>query len=213
MGIIRDLPHNPKNPRKASPEKLSQLDRSMREFGDLSGIVFNTKTNQLVGGHQRTKNMPEDSLVTITKRYEKPSETGTIAIGYIKVGGERYHYREVSWSKHKEMAANIAANKGAGDWDVPQLTEWIQELGSFDVDFDLDLTMFDELERKQFEPVEKFIAEEHWTENFEPPEGQFKFIVTILDEKRNAEFLKRLGVKEIKKKTGRVWSIHWPPEK
>ncbi len=148
--LIQDLNPNPKNPRTISDAKLEQLKKALHEFGDLSAIVFNRKTKHLVGGHQRTRVLDSDCEVTITKNYSKPTRTGTVAEGYVDVHGERYAYREVSWPKHKEMAANIAANKGAGEWNVEELTHWMKELGSFDVDFDLDLTMFDEKEQKRF---------------------------------------------------------------
>lgn len=34
---------------------LRALQKSMAEFGDLSGIVFNRRTGNLIGGHQRIK--------------------------------------------------------------------------------------------------------------------------------------------------------------
>lgn len=143
---VQDLTHNPKNPRTITDEKLEQLKQALLEFGDLSGIVFNRKTKHLVGGHQRTKHFDEDSVVTITKKYPKPSKTGTVAEGYIDLFGERFSYREVSWPLFKERAANLAANKGAGEWDVPELQTWLKELGSFDADLDLSFTMFDSTE-------------------------------------------------------------------
>lgn len=147
----QDLNPNPKNPRKITDAKLDMLKRAMLEFGDLSGIVFNRKSKQLVGGHQRTRWMDPNAEVTLTKKYPKPTKTGTVAEGYLELDGERYAYREVAWDKHREMAANIAANKGAGEWDMPELTEWIKELSSFDADdFDMSLTMFDEEELEDF---------------------------------------------------------------
>lgn len=207
---VSDLAPNPKNPRRTTDAKLSALRKALLEFGDLSGIVFNRKSGQLVGGHQRTRLFDENSQVTILRKYSKPTRTGTVAEGFVLLEGERFAYREVVWSKHKEMAANLAANKAAGTWDNDIVSEMLKELGSFDADLDIDLTMFDEGERRQFNPVEDFIAEEHWTEKFEPPSKQFQFVVTILDEKRKREFLKRIGVKTIRKKTGNVWSVTWP---
>lgn len=155
----QDLTPNPKNPRKITDAKLDMLKRAMLEFGDLSGIVFNRKSKQLVGGHQRTRWMDPNAEVTLTKKYSKPTKTGTVAEGYLELDGERYAYREVSWDKHREMAANIAANKGAGEWDMPELTSWIKELSSFDADdFDLSLTMFDEMELEDFGGI---IVSEH----------------------------------------------------
>lgn len=154
---VNDLKPNPKNPRTITPAKLAQLKQAMLEFGDLSGIIWNRRSQQLVGGHRRIENL-QGSTVHVTKTYEKPTKTGTVAIGYVMHNGERFSYRAVDWDKHREMAANIAANKSAGEWDLPELGEWMKELGSFDVELDLDLTMFDEEERKQFGGI---IVSEH----------------------------------------------------
>lgn len=147
---VGELKGNPKNPRKITPAKLEQLKNALYEFGDLSGITFNRNLDQLVTGHQRCKNFDETAVVKITNSYEKPSRTGTVAMGYILHHGERYAYREVEWELDKHKAGTVAANKNAGEWDIPQLTEWFQELDSFDVNLDLNLTMFDEEERKAF---------------------------------------------------------------
>ncbi len=142
---ISQLAPQPENPRKVTPEKLAQLKKTLLEFGDLSGVVFNLQTQHLVGGHRRVENL-QDAEITYSKRYDKPTKTGTVAEGYIVSDGERFAYREVRWPLVREKAANIAANKNAGEWDLPQLEIWLKELNSFDVSFDMDLTMFDEEE-------------------------------------------------------------------
>lgn len=151
----KDLAPNPKNPRTITTEKLNQLRKALLEFGDLSGIVFNRASGQLIGGHQRAKNFDEDAAVEYVRKYSRPTKTGTVAEGYVEFNGERYNYREVKWNKDREKAANLAANKSAGEWDLPQVGEWLKELGSFDVNYDLDLTMFDVKELKLFEPKPK----------------------------------------------------------
>lgn len=147
---LSDLNPNPKNPRTISEAKLSMLKKSLDTFGDLSGVVYNRKTRCLVGGHQRSKIFDKNTDVTITKKYPKPSKVGTVSEGYFEVKGEKFSYREVYWDETKEKAANIAANKGAGEWDLPQLSEWLKDLNNFDLDFDMDLTMFDSEEIKDF---------------------------------------------------------------
>lgn len=149
---IKNLTPNPNNPRLISDDKLRMLENSLKEFGDLSGFVFNRATGQLVGGHQRAKIFPPDAKIVLTKQNNKPSRTGTLAEGYVEFGGERFGYREVEWDIVREKAANIAANKGGGEWDPSKLTEWFQDLTDFG--FDLDLTMFDQLERKAYLPEE-----------------------------------------------------------
>lgn len=152
---LADLIPNEKNPRKASDAKLEQLRKAIHKFGDLSGIVWNTQTKHLIGGHQRQKVMEGISKITITHKLKKPSRTGTVAVGYVDIKGERFHYREVAWDENTEKAASIAANKSAGEWDLPKLGEWMRELGSFDNDFDMELTMFDQDELLGFQKKEK----------------------------------------------------------
>lgn len=146
---IKNLKPNPDNPRLISPEKLKQLKKALREFGDLSGIVFNRKTQTLVSGHQRVKVLDDmRRLITIETNYPKPTRTGTVAEGYLKIEGEKFRYREVDWDAVRQQAATLAANKTAGEWDNDKLSVWLKEIDDFA--FDLDLTMFDEAERSDF---------------------------------------------------------------
>ena len=122
---IKDLKPADYNPRKISDKKLGMLDKAMREFGDLSGVVFNRKTGNLVGGHQRIKNLdPEWAVV------KKPfkDDLGTVAQGHIETPFGQWVYREVEWVKKKEAAANVAANKHGGEFDFPKLTDILIEL-------------------------------------------------------------------------------------
>lgn len=153
MKTIKDLTPNPRNPRTISDSKLNMLKKSMKEFGSLDGMIFNKRSNRLVGGHQR-RTVDPDAPITITKVYDTPTEVGTVEEGFILINGESYPYRGVDWDDKKEMAANIAANKGAGQWDFPELSNWFIELD--DGAFDLNLTMFDAEEREKIVvPVEK----------------------------------------------------------
>lgn len=171
MTSVSKLKGNPKNPRTISKEKLVMLKKSLAEFGDLSGVIRNVETDQLVGGHQRVSLFKEkDAKVIIERRFKNPTKTGTVAEGYIEFEGERFIYREVSWDETKEKAAIIAANKAAGEFELGVLGELFREID--DLGFDLDLTMFDGTERSGF-----FVL----PENFEPgtEEDQGK-----LDEKK-----------------------------
>lgn len=167
---IKDLVPNKKNPRKISDDKLTQLKRAMIEFGDLSGIVYNRKTKRLVGGHQRTKHLDPEAEIVIKASWPKPTKVGTMAVGHVLLGGERFSYREVMWSENKEKAANIAANKNAGEWDMPQLKEWVEELDSDE--FDMELTMFD------IDEVEELLeaSEPKKRDKKQTPQKKFVFI-------------------------------------
>ncbi len=154
---IKDLAPNPRNPRRITDDKLAALKRTLAEFGDLGGFVFNRKTKRLVGGHQRAKVFDGKSKIVIEKKYTKPTKTGTVAEGFVLFGDERFKYREVLWDDMREKAANIAANKGAGEWDEQILAEWVRDIGDFGLD--VELTMFDDVERSELaltlEPAKK----------------------------------------------------------
>ncbi len=123
---LDDLHGNKKNPRQISKHDFEALQKSIVEFGDLSGIVFNRTTNRLVGGHQRTqafKRLQGDKKVVITQTFTEPNKVGTVAVGYVTLDTEFYGYREVAWDEAREMAANIAANRISGEWDIDLLAE------------------------------------------------------------------------------------------
>lgn len=140
---LEALAPNPKNPRKITPEKIEMLRAALTRFGDLSGIVFNRRSGQLVGGHQR-KEAFQGGQITVERRFSEPSRAGTVAEGFVLFEGERYAYREVDWDAETDLAANIAANKGAGDWDYSLLTEALNHLDHHN--YDLSLTMHDAAE-------------------------------------------------------------------
>lgn len=146
---VKDLKANKLNPRKISAEKLDNLKASLAKFGDLSGIVYNRRTNQLISGHQRSKYL-KDATVHVEIKHEKPTAAMTVAEGHIIIEGERFKYREVDADKTWEMEALLAANKHGGEWDqevlrlalaeVPQLDIKIagfqlEELVAMDIDF------------------------------------------------------------------------------
>lgn len=104
-----------------SPKQLTMLGASIKKFGDLSGFVFNRRSKNLIGGHQKTKIIPPDSLIKIVDKYEKPTACMTVAEGYVLIDGERFKYREVDADPEWEMEAMIAANKHSGEWDTDLL--------------------------------------------------------------------------------------------
>jgi hypothetical protein len=110
MSKLSSLKANENNPRIMSEDSAIALKESMETFGDLSGIVYNRRTNRLVGGHQRTrvitKLIGEDPEIEMIREYDEPNETGTVALGRV---GE-YGVRFVDWDESKEAMANIEAN-------------------------------------------------------------------------------------------------------
>lgn len=120
---IKDLKQYHKNPRKITKEDFDLLGASLVEFGDLSGIVVNRITGEVIGGNQRTQFFKKnpDAEIHIEETYPKATESGTVATGYVTFSGEKYSYREVEWDLEKEERANIRANKLGGTWDFDML--------------------------------------------------------------------------------------------
>lgn len=93
------LTGDPRNPRRISDAAAAGLSVSLSEFGDLSGLVFNTRTRELVCGHQR--------LGEIRKRWgELPIDGDVIR----SPEGHEFRLRLVDWPIEKQRAANVAAN-------------------------------------------------------------------------------------------------------
>lgn len=138
---IEDLKGASYNPRYITAKQLAALKKSIEEFGDLSGVVFNRATGVLVSGHQRIKSIKGKSS-KIVKENTKKDRQGTVALGNIEVKEAdgtltRIPYREVEWdNKLQEMAANVAANAAGGEFDQAKLGAIMAKLekGQFDVE-------------------------------------------------------------------------------
>lgn len=135
---INSLKANPKNPRTINKDDYKNLLNSIKKFGDLSGIVLNKNTGQLVGGHQRIQAFKElGGRPVVIERLDAPNSKGTIATGYVLLDDEKYAYREVQWDADFETAANIAANRIQGEFDLDLLAQLDYELSQLENGADL----------------------------------------------------------------------------
>jgi len=105
------------------------LRRSLEEFGDLGGIVYNRQTKQLIGGHQRVSILREDPTAEVVITDEQ-QETGYVAL---RGGVARFSYRVVDWPPEKEKLAMVAANKQGGEWDVSALQSLLLDVTDHDL--------------------------------------------------------------------------------
>jgi hypothetical protein len=82
---LGDLIPNEKNPRIIRPKNFGALAHSLREFGNVGTIVFNTRTQRVVGGSQRLKVMKavmgddEETDVTIVD-LDEPDEMALLMV-------------------------------------------------------------------------------------------------------------------------------------
>ena len=122
---IRRVPVSKLNPAAYNPRKdlqpgdaeYQKLARSLEQFGCVEPVVWNERTGNVVGGHQRLKIL-------------------------LAAGETELDVSVVNLSDADEKALNIALNKIEGEWDTAALTELLQEL-SADSSIDETLTGFD----------------------------------------------------------------------
>ena len=118
------------NPREISEAAAEGLRASITEFGDISGIVWNSRTGNLVCGHQRVAQLQAAGGVFHRRQGN----------AYIVCGDDRFDVRVVDWDLETEQAANITANNPhiAGDFTV-------DVTGLLDSLRDIDLGQFERL--------------------------------------------------------------------
>lgn len=124
---LTDLKPAPYNPRKITAEAMAGLKTSLVQFGDISGIVWNSRTGNLVCGHQRLaslKALHGDKVALATD-----AKAGTARVE--TPDGQSYNVRVVDWPIETERAANVAANSPhiAGEFNdgLGDLLKAIQE--------------------------------------------------------------------------------------
>ncbi len=99
------------NPRRISEETLDNLKESLVQYGFIQPVIYNKRTNQIVGGHQRVKAAVKQSLTEIPVIY-------------------------VNWSKKKQKSANLALNRISGEWDYLKLEDYIKSIDLEEKDID-----------------------------------------------------------------------------
>jgi DNA modification methylase len=108
--------YNPRKALKAGDPEFEKLKRSIEVFGLVDPPIWNSRTNTVVGGHQR---------LSVLK-----------SLGYTEVD-----VVVVDLDETQEKALNVALNKVSGDWDIPLLTDLLKEISESDID--VPLTGFD----------------------------------------------------------------------
>ena len=108
--------YNPRKDLDPGDIEYEKLKKSILAFGEVDPIIWNEKTGNIVGGHQRFKVLRD-------------------------MGQEDFDVSVVSLKPSEEGALNIALNKIAGEWDYPKLKDLISEIDTGE--FDIEVTGFD----------------------------------------------------------------------
>jgi len=111
--------YNPRKDLKPGDPEYEKLKNSILTFGYVEPVLWNKRTGNIIGGHQRYKVLAE-------------------------LGEKEIDCVVVDMDSENEKALNIALNKVSGDWDKDKLMLLIEDLQG--VDFDVSLTGFDPAE-------------------------------------------------------------------
>lgn len=103
--------YNPRLDLQPGDIAYERLKKSVIRFGLLQPIVWNKRTGNIVGGHQRYKILAQ-------------------------MGAESVVCAVVDKSLEDEMAANTAMNKASGRWENTLLKEMFDNMDKASVDFD-----------------------------------------------------------------------------
>ncbi|CAI6231126.1 Transcriptional regulator [Bacillus subtilis] len=120
---INPAAYNPRIDLQPGDPEYNALKKSIEQFGYIDPLIWNEKTGNLVGGHQRYKILMEES----------PKEI-TVSV--------------VSLDENKEKALNVALNKISGNWDEDKLSVLLEELSN-EGEIDLALTGFSDVDLKR----------------------------------------------------------------
>jgi len=118
---INPAPYNPRVALAPESGEYQKLKRSLEQYGCVEPLVWNERTGNLVGGHQR--------LAVMLREF------GVTSVDVSMVDLDLAH----------EKALNIALNKIAGFWDDAKLCELLTELNGSGL-VDATLTGFDAAE-------------------------------------------------------------------
>ena len=170
------------NPRTWTKKQVQQLRKSMLELGDLSGIVHDLNSDQIIGGNFRSDIMDINKCeIEIVKQYDVPTPQGTVAIGFVTWNGEKFNYRQVRWMKEQCDRACISANAMGGDFDYDELANYFSE---YDLEeFGLDLWKPEEAKEEK-PPKDKPISLQI---NFTSEGERTRFIV-LMQERLEKDF-------------------------
>lgn len=153
--------YNPRKDLKPGDKQYEKLARSIEEFGYVEPIVWNRRTGNIIGGHQRLK-------VLIEK-------------GYTEVEAV-----ELDLSDQEERILNVALNKITGRWDTEKLISVLEELKDQD---EMQLTGFEDWElealKVTYDHIEDLMQEDFTDAGKREPDS-FTMTFTLPSEVREA---------------------------
>ena len=191
---IEDLKPAPYNPREIEPEAAAGLKASVTQFGDLSGIVWNSRTGHLVCGHQRLKAL-QDARATFSPGIPEEHEAACFTLK-----DREFFVRVVDWDEPTERAANVTANNPhiSGQFEddgLQAVLASIQDEVPVFEEVRLDLLLYDPL-GEGFEIGDEEGAENPYSQKIESPiyepSGEQPSPTELVDTQKRDALLKRI---------------------
>lgn len=174
------------NPRKVTAEQLTKLKERIDRLGDLSGIVHNIPTDEIVIGNQRSTVIDIDNCeLVIVHKNAKPDEQGTLLRGYIKYNKQKIPYRGVKWTTEQIKEAAILSNTHAGIWDFT----------GFETEFEREFVMGLGLRGKDYK------VKQAKTPADPTKKSPIKFLQLLMNKTKHDKFLKNIETLRLKLKT------------
>ena len=143
MGKLRPAKYNPRVELKPGDAEYEKLKRSIVEFGFVEPVIWNKRTGNVVGGHQRLSVLRD-------------------------LGETMVDCVVVDLDELKEKALNVALNKVQGRWDEEKLAELLTDLDA-NV-FDVSMTGFDAAEVDEL--MNRFYSREAVQDEFDYAEAE-----------------------------------------
>ena len=137
--------YNPRKDLRPGDREYEKLKRSIAEFGYVEPVIWNCRTGNVVGGHQRLKVL-------------------------VDMGQAEIDCVVVDLDLRREKALNIALNKIQGDWDEEKLASLMAEFDA--TDFDVSLTGFEASEVDAL--LNRFYSHEAQEDEFDADAAQEK---------------------------------------
>jgi len=165
---LKASPYNPRRDLKPGNPAYDRLKKSIENFNYIEPIVWNKRTDRVVGGHQRIKILSE--------------------LGY-----EDVEVSVVDLDEEKEKALNLALNKTGGNWDLKKLEIVFKDLKLTDLDF--EMTGFSEIEVKQ---LGKYMDNNQDSSPKLGDGLEYQIIINCKDEFHQIKLLKKFEKEKIK---------------
>lgn len=159
---LKPADYNPRRDLQPEDAEYQKLRQHMEHFGYIEPIVWNERTGNVVGGHQRLKIL-------------------------IEQGAQEVEVSVVNLDDRNEKILNVLLNKAKGRWDIGKEADLLKELDEAGV---LELTGFEDWELQsllmQYDHIKDLMEEDFSGYDDERERSTFTMTFSLPGEAREA---------------------------